>query len=91
MWDLFSREAIMLDNSWNTVVEIMFDLQMQTQKYLIETVSQAKHLKLVLIERFLSFLNQIEKLIPKQVLSLIKHDVRLATGPNLRNESNRRN
>ena len=49
---------------------------------------QAKHLKLVLIERFLSFLNQIEKskkLIPKQLLSFIKHDVRSTTGSNLRN------
>ena len=43
---------------------------------------------LVLIERFLSFLNQIEKskkLIPKQLLSFIKKDVRSTTGSNLRN------
>ena len=88
LWDLFSREAIMLENSWNTAVRIMFDLPMQTHKYLIEPVTQAKHLKHVLIERFLSFLNQIEKSkkqIPKQLLSFIKHDVRSTTGSNLRN------
>ena len=88
LWDLFSREAIMLENSWNTAVRIMFDLPMQTHKYLIEPISQAKHLKNVLIERFLSFLSQIEKskkLIPKQLLSFIKHDVRSTTGSNLRN------
>ena len=41
-----------------------------------------------MIERFLSFLNQIEKSkkqIPKQLLSVIKHDVRSTTGSNLRN------
>ena len=61
---------------------------MQTHKYFIEPVSQTKHLKLALIERFLSFLNQIEKskkLIPKQLLSFIKKDVRSTTGSNLQN------
>ena len=88
LWDLFSREAIMLEKSWNTAVGIMFDLPMQTHKYFIEPVSQTKHLKLVLIGRFLSFLNQIEKskkLIPKQLLSFIKKDVRSTKGSNLRN------
>jgi hypothetical protein len=45
-------------------------------------------LKFVLLERFLSFLNQIEnskKLVPKQMLNFIKHDVRSTTGYNLRN------
>ena len=88
LWNLFSREAIMLENSWNTSVRIMFDLPLQTHKYLIEPISQTKHLKIVLIERFLSFLNQIEKSrkkIPRQLLSFIKHDVRSTTGSNLRN------
>jgi hypothetical protein len=30
LWDLFSKEAIMLENSWNTSVRVMFDLPMQT-------------------------------------------------------------
>ena len=88
LWDLFSREAIMLENSWNTSVRVMFDLPLQTHRYLIEPVSQTKHLKIVLMERFLSFLNQIEnskKQIPKHLLSFIKHDVQSTTGSNLRN------
>ena len=78
----------MLENSWNTSVRIMFDLPLQTYKYFIEPISQTKHLKIVLIERFLNFLNQIEKSkkkIPRQLLSFIKHDVRSTTGSNLRN------
>ena len=55
---------------------------------MIEQISKTKHLKFVLIERFLSFLNQIvksKKLIPKQLLSFINNDFRSTTGSNLRN------
>ena len=88
VWDLFSADAIMLENSWNTSVRIMYDLPLQTHRTFIEPVSKCKHLKYVLLERFLSFLNQIEnskKLVPKQMLHFIKHDVRSTTGSNLRN------
>ena len=88
LWDLFAKEAIMVEKSWNTSVRIMFDLPLQTHKYLIEPISETRHLKFVLIDRFLGFLQQIEKSqkhIPKQLLSFIKHDVRSTTGSNLRN------
>jgi hypothetical protein len=67
VWDLFSSDAIMLKNSWNTSVRIMYDLPLQTHRIFIEPVSKCKHLK-----RFLSFLNLIEnskKLVPKQMLN----------------------
>ena len=47
-----------------------------------------KHLKFILIERFLGFIEQINKsrkAIPKHVLNYVKHDVRSVTGSNLRN------
>ena len=78
----------MLENSWNTSVRVMFDLPLQTHCYIIEPISQTKHLKTVLLERFLSFLEQIRKSkknIPKQLLSFIKNDTRSTTGSNLRN------
>ena len=87
VWDLFSKEAIMLENSWNTAVKVMFDLPVQTHRYIIEPISQTKHLKIVLLERFLSFLEQIHKSkknVPKQLLSFIKNDARSTTGSNLR-------
>ena len=88
VWNLFSPEAIMLENSWNTSVRIMHDLPLQTHRVFIEPVSKSRHLKFVLLERFLSFLDQIEKskkLVPKHLLNFIKHDVRSTTGSNLRN------
>ena len=88
MWDLFCKEAVMLENSWNTAVRLMFNLPLQTHRYFIEPISEVKHLKFVLIERFLGFIDQIvksRKAIPKHVLKYVKHDVKSVTGSNLRN------
>ena len=88
LWDLFSREAVMLENSWHTSARIMFDIPLQTHKYLIEPLTETKHLKKVLLTRFISFLDQIEKsrkCVTKQLLSFIKRDTRSTTGSNLRN------
>ena len=66
----------------------MFDLPLETHRSLIEPVSGTKHLKFVLIQRFMSFLNQIEKsskYAPKQLLQNIKRDTRSVTGSNIRN------
>ena len=35
IWDLFSPEAIMLENSWNVSFRRMYDLPMQTHRYLV--------------------------------------------------------
>ena len=53
LWDLFSKEAIMLENSWSTSVRVMFDLPLQSHRNLIKPVSQVRHRKFVLLERFL--------------------------------------
>ena len=66
----------------------MFDVPLQTHKYFIEPLSETKHLKKVLLKRFMGFLNQIEKsdkIVPKQLLSFIKRDANSTTGSNLRN------
>ena len=66
----------------------MFDVPLQTHKDFIEPLSETKHLKKVLLKRFMGFLNQIEKsakIVPKQLLSFIKRDANSTTGSNLRN------
>ena len=35
VWDLFSHEAFMLENTWNKSMRLMFDLPLQTHKYLL--------------------------------------------------------
>ena len=66
----------------------MFDLPLQTHRSLIEPLSDVKHVKFLLMKRFLSFLSQIknsDKTAPKVLLECIKHDTRSITGSNLRN------
>ena len=57
IWDLFSPDAIRLENTWNVSFKRMFDLPMETHRYLVEPVSDQMHLKKILIKRFLSFIN----------------------------------
>jgi hypothetical protein len=86
-WDLFSEDAIRLENSWNVSFRLTYDLPLQTHRYLVEPVSEQIHLKKMLIRRFLSFINQInksQKNIPKQLLNTIQFDTRSVTGSNIR-------
>ena len=88
IWNLFCREAEMLEKTWNTSVRVMFGLPMNTHRFFIQPVSGKKHLKNILLGRFLSFLEQITKTskkLPGHLLDMIKHDVRSTTGANLRN------
>ena len=88
LWDLFSRESKMIENTWNTSFRIMFDLSFRTHRYFVQAVSGKDHIKNILLKRFLGFLNQIRKstkLLPGALLRLVSHDTRSTTGSNLRN------
>ena len=88
LWDLFSREAEMLYNSWNKSVRLMSKVPLQTHRYFLEHLSGTRHLKITLIKRFLSFIGQIEnspKILPNILLQTIRRDCRSTTGSNLRN------
>ena len=77
----------MLENSWNVSFRRMYDLPYQTHRNLVEPVSGQQHLKKLLIQRFLSFIEQIQKsnkVLPKQLLRLIQSDTRSIKGCNVR-------
>ena len=87
LWNIFSEEAIKLENTWNKSIRLMLDVPINTHRNLIEPLSGQLHLKKVLVKRFLSFVAQIEKCpksVPKHLLKLIQWDVRSTTGENLR-------
>ena len=42
-WDLFSREAQMMENTWNTSFQIMYQLPVNTHRYFVEAVSEETH------------------------------------------------
>ena len=65
----------------------MYDVPFAMHRHLIETITKQRHVRLTLVSRFLGFIEQIktsQKIIPKMLLSQIKHDVRSTTGLNLR-------
>ena len=65
----------------------MFDLPRETHRYFVEEVSEAPHLKTVLIKRFLSFVDSLRssnKKALKNVFLKIRKDTQSVTGYNLR-------
>ena len=88
LWNLFSKESEMFYNTWNKSIRLMFDVPLKTHRYFLEHLSETKHLKTILVKRFLGFIQQIEqsqKVLPKLLLQTIKSDCRSTTGSNLRN------
>ena len=87
LWNLFSDEAVQLESSYNTSVKVMFDLPYDTHRCLIEPITESRHVRIILMKRFLNFIEQIRKSskqLPKKMLSIIRRDVRSTTGSNLR-------
>ena len=65
----------------------MFDLTRDSHRYLVEAVSDSKHLWTVLVKRFLTFCDQIrksKKIALKNIFRTIEHDTKSVTGSNLR-------
>ena len=87
LWDLQSKEVEMMEKSYNVSFRCMYNLPRTTHRNLIEAVSGTPHLRSVLFQRFLSFIDQVRncpKEVAKNLLSVIEHDVRSVTGSNLR-------
>ena len=59
LWDLFCKEAVMIENTWNVSMRLMLDIPRETHRYLIEPLSGTSHVKSILVKRFLTFLEQI--------------------------------
>ena len=88
LWDLFSPRALSLESSYNKSIKIMMDLPYATHRSLIEPLSGKKPLKIVLISRFLGFMEKIGKSNKKGLIMLMetsRKDVRSVTGSNYRN------
>ena len=88
LWNLFSPGALKMESTYNRSVKVMLDLPFATHRYLVEPLTETKHIKLVLIKRFLGFMDKIEKS-GKTAIKILKQeamsDVRSVTGSNYRN------
>ena len=88
LWDLFSREAVQMESTWNVSIRLMMNLPRETHRRLIEPLSGIRHIKFTLLKRFLSFLQQIRKSTKNAAKFLFDstyQDTRSITRSNLRN------
>ena len=60
LWNLFSTNAVQLETSYNRSVKVMLDLPFGTQRNLIEPITSAEHMKIILTRKFLSFIDRIK-------------------------------
>ena len=76
-----------MESTYNRSVKIMYDLPWATHRYLMEPLVGSQHVSRILAKRYLSFIDKVKKsgkTSVKELLDLIRKDVRLTTGHNLR-------
>ena len=87
LWGLNSREFGKLESTYNKSIKLMFNLHLQTHRYLIEPLTEQPHLRKLLFKRYLTFISSIQKSKKKPLrtlLELSKGDASTTTGRNLR-------
>ena len=88
LWNLFGNRAKKFESSYNRSVKTMMGLPLNTHRNLIEPLSGERHVKLILISRFLGFMEKIctsKKKALKMLMETAKLDTRSVTGQNFRN------
>ena len=85
LFNIFGRECVMLQNSYNVGIRKFFGLPDATHRFYIEKLTGTCHMQSVLIKRFLKFVDKV-KICDKTsfMFKLIKNDGRSVTGHNLR-------
>ena len=87
LWDLFGKEALRLEKTWNISLRLMLGLHRETHRYFLEPVSGTRHIMFNLYKRFLTFVQNImkHKKQPSRILcNVVLADVRSTTGSNFR-------
>ena len=88
LWNLFGSEAIKIESSYNRSIKYTMGLPYAIHRYLVEPVSERRHLKWLLLSKFLAFMQKIDKS-KKPILKMLKEtterDVMSPTGSNMRN------
>ena len=59
LWNLFGADSIKIESSYNRSIKYSMNLPYSTHRYLIEPLSERRHLKWLLISRFLDFMTKI--------------------------------
>ena len=86
-WNLFGEWARKLQVSWNVDLKHIWNLPHETHRYFFEHLTQCRHLKILLIRRFLKFVVAIlegEKSSCRLLLRTILGTTHSTTGNNIR-------
>ena len=59
VWDLFCGEADAIGKTWNLALRKMMKLNRFSHRFLIEPLSQTRHVKFSLLKRFINFTHKI--------------------------------
>ena len=87
LWDLFGKESLRLEKTWNISMRKMLSLPYDTHRYMLEPISITRHITFSLYSKFLRFISTISscsKPAMNTLLHTIKYDCRSNTGSNLR-------
>ena len=87
LWNLASKEANMVYNTWSVSIRKMFRLDRTTHRYLIEPISKIQHIKISIMKRFSKFVERLstsKKDVVRNVLHSMVKDCRSTTGTNIR-------
>ena len=87
LWKMDTKEYDKMLSTYNRSVKIMFDIPWATHRFFIEPLTGREHVSRMLVRRYMAFIDKIRsssKTTLKQLLDVVKGDVRLTTGHNLR-------
>ena len=87
LWLLDSKEMEKMEGSYNKSIKVMYNLPWGTHRKLLQPLTGAVHIRRILVQRYMSFIRNIEKASKKSLRNLLrfaKYDVRTTTGSNLR-------
>jgi hypothetical protein len=71
LWNLFGSNAIKVESSYNRSIKCSLNFPYATHRYLIKPISGRRHVKWLLISRFLKYMEKIEKS-KKPILKVLK-------------------
>ena len=87
-WNLFGEWSRKLQTCWNVNLKQIWSLPHQTYRYFFDHLTQCKHLKILLLKRFLTFIISIlkgENSSCKFLLRTVSGNSNSITGHNIRN------
>ena len=71
LWNFSSQGSTRLFNSWNTMIRNVWGLSNIAHKYLMEHVSSSKHIRTIVYQRFLTFIQSLMRSKKKCLSALV--------------------